>query len=507
VTWGERTRRWSGRSGAREDGPDATHGLQVHRDGGDLEVTVAEYLREGWSGGAAVVAFAGVEVHATLLERLRDGGLDAAGALRSGTLRLEDADAHLARMLSDAGMPHPDRFRDSVGAVVEAVLGEAEGRPVRVYCGMADRLRGRNPEAAFALEDLWGAFARVRPRLSILCGYAVSGLDRTEPPEGPGGLAHQQGREVPGPVHSLSVRDEAVSAELSRLRRRTEALEAEVRRREALEARLRSALDHRRRSEEEARRTQEELRAAKAEAERASRAKSRFLAVVSHEIRTPLTAIMGYQDLLDMELKGPINPEQRVFVRNIGTATEQALGIMEQLLGLARIEAGEEEIHAEPLDPAALVEEVLALVEPEARERGLDLELRCGDLPPSVRSDATKLRQILLNLLGNAVKFTAEGRVELAVGVEEGVIRFDVSDTGPGIEEGQRERIFEHFTRIGAPRSGRRGGLGLGLALSRDLAALLGGAVSVESVPGEGSTFTLRVPLEAPAPSGAPRSS
>jgi signal transduction histidine kinase len=259
-------------------------------------------------------------------------------------------------------------------------------------------------------------------------------------------------------------------------------------------ARLHGALAERSRELE---RANEELRWSAA-------AKDRFFASVSHELRTPLNAILGYNSLLLDGVVGQLPPESLAFLQRAQRATENLLYLVNDVLDLSKMEAGKLELVIQPLDPYAVIDEALQTVEPQAREKGLALAVT-PDVPlPPLESDADRVRQILLNLLSNAVKFTDRGTVSVALATaegpegEEGTLRrwveVRVSDTGPGIAIEDQERIFHEFEQVS--RSGVRGGTGLGLPISRKLARLLGGEMRVESAPGHGSTFILRLPAD-----------
>ncbi len=234
------------------------------------------------------------------------------------------------------------------------------------------------------------------------------------------------------------------------------------------------------------------------ESQAASRAKSQFLATISHELRTPLTAILGYADLMDAGLTGPLTEGQRSHVRRIMMSARHLVGVIEQILTFSRTEAGREAVQLEEVDLVALMHDTAALLEPQAFERGLEIEVRAGEEEASATTDPGKVRQILLNLAGNAVKFTEKGGVtlELAGGVD--TWRLVVRDTGPGIDPADAERIFEPFTQLDASDTRARGGAGLGLAVCRRLARLLDGDVTLQSESGRGSTFILTLPRQGP---------
>ncbi len=232
----------------------------------------------------------------------------------------------------------------------------------------------------------------------------------------------------------------------------------------------------------------------------ANRHKSEFLASMSHELRTPLNAIIGYSEMLQEEAA---DLEQEALVpdlRKINAAGKHLLELINAVLDLSKIEAGKMDLHVEPFGVATLVTEIAAVVRPLAEKNRNRLETRCDPRAGEMRADLTKVRQALFNLLSNACKFTEQGTVILTAAREAAPggdqIVFTVTDTGIGMTEEQLARLFQEFTQAEASTSRRYGGTGLGLALSRRLCRLMGGDVTVESAPGRGSTFTIRLPAE-----------
>jgi PAS domain S-box-containing protein len=241
---------------------------------------------------------------------------------------------------------------------------------------------------------------------------------------------------------------------------------------------------------------------AKEAAESADRAKSEFLAIVSHEIRTPINGVIGFTKLLR---ETPLTGEQRGFVDMIGSSGLTLEALISDILDMSKIEAGKIEIDHSAYALRRTVEEVVTFFTPKARAAGLNLEARIDqDVPAIVNGDANRLRQILVNLVGNAIKFTEHGSVTITLscgrgGVIEGTDRrdvrlfFAVADTGIGIPDDKMSQLFRPFSQVDTSASRRRGGTGLGLIISKRLCELMGGAISVESEPNKGSTFRFTI--------------
>ncbi len=248
--------------------------------------------------------------------------------------------------------------------------------------------------------------------------------------------------------------------------------------------------------EAEARRTALlDLERAREEAERANRAKSEFLSRMSHELRTPLNSVLGFSELLLTDKREPPTGAQREALETIRGSGRHLLGLITEILDLARVESGRLETACEPLDPAPILAECVRALEPAARERSVSLLGPPRDGAAAwVLGDRVRLRQILLNLLSNAVKYNREaGQVRVEVGMEGDRVAFSVADTGAGMGAEDLSRVFEPFERLSADRQGIPG-TGIGLSLSRRLARLMGGDIRVESTPGVGSRFTLLLP-------------
>ncbi|MDT7835954.1 ATP-binding protein [Aquabacterium sp. OR-4] len=242
------------------------------------------------------------------------------------------------------------------------------------------------------------------------------------------------------------------------------------------------------------RRTDAQLQQAKASADAANQAKSRYITTISHELRTPLNGILGYAQLLEDDPAIPSH--RRDAVKVIRRGGDHLLSLIEGTLDIARIESGRLALEVAPMRFAEGLDELAHLIEPQAVARGLRfVHTRSGTLPALVRADEKRLRQILINLLGNAVKFTRAGEVRFRVDYGREMARFEIADTGPGMGADELQRVFEPFQRGSAAGGNAAGGTGLGLTIARMLTELMGGEMTVDSTPGQGTRFTVRLYL------------
>lgn len=248
----------------------------------------------------------------------------------------------------------------------------------------------------------------------------------------------------------------------------------------------------------------EELEQMNKELERASQHKSRFIANMSHELRTPLNSIIGFSEVLAEKTFGELTENQERYVRNVHSSGKHLLELVNNVLDMAKIEAGKYEMSYETFRPEDMISEIFNIMSPMAEQKAVDLSLSIAEDVESITADVVKLKQVFYNLISNAIKFTPEGgKVRVSIGREQGrgdsenqeFARFSVSDTGVGIRPEDIERIFDEFEQADTAFSRQYGGAGLGLALTRKLVELHGGKVTVESRLGEGSTFSVFIPL------------
>jgi signal transduction histidine kinase len=482
------------------------HAVQFYESEAYLADSVADFLAEGVRAGGPVLVIATPAHREAFAVRLKAKGLDLDGALRAGWCVFLDAAGTLAEFMVGP-LPDPARFRSMLARVTGALAVGREGAPVHAFGEMVDLLwREGNTDGAIRLEELWNDFAR-KNTLSLLCAYSMGHFVGSSHSGHFQAVCGQHARVLPTEAYPASDED-ARLREIAVLQQRARALEAEVEHRKELEQRLREALAERSRAEGALRESEGRLRsaldereqllrcerAARAEAEAANRSKSEFLAVMSHELRTPLNAIAGYVDLLELEVHGPLTEKQRESVCRIERSGRHLLGLIDDVLNYARIESGKVRYEIRDVCVDEALRAVEALVLPQMQAKSVRYRYHGCDAGLRARCDPGKLQKIVLNLLTNATKFTDRGgevRMECEDGAREVLIR--VRDTGVGIPAEKLEAVFEPFVQVDSRLARSHEGVGLGLAISRDLARAMGGELMVESVPGVGSTFTLRL--------------
>ena len=489
-----------------------THIVQFYENDHFLSAAVADFLAAGVEAGEPVLVIATEPHREAFAVRLRAKGVNVEQLARSGHLVMLDARETLETFMEGA-VPDPVRFKEIVGGLLDASLSDSGTSTVRAYGEMVDLLwKDGNTEGAIRLEEMWNELTSTHT-FTLLCAYAMGNFYKEAHAGHFHDVCRQHAHVIPterytqGDAHSKMV-------EVSALQQRARALETEIEHRKDLELRLRDALSAHRHTEESLRQRElqlEELlvergrllereRTARAEAEAANRAKSEFLAVMSHELRTPLNAIGGYVQLIEMGIHGPVNAAQREALMRVERSQRHLLSLINDVLNLVRIEMGRVEYVAEEIRLAPLLADVTSMVDPLFAAKSLSYQVEApplADVHPAlvVRADREKVQQILLNLLTNSIKFTPPGGcITVALTPVEGerpMAAVRVTDTGIGIPCDKLESVFEPFVQLGARPTAVQQGVGLGLAISRDLARAMGGDLTATSVEGEGCTFTL----------------
>jgi len=487
----------------------STHVLRYCQDDDVLTIAAAGFLADGIASGEPALVFATPTRREAMCDRLRERGLDVDYLERESRLTLLDARATLSTFMVGE-FPDAHKFSHSVGAAVERLCAANHGSAVRAFGEMVSLLwQDGNTQAAVRLEELWAGLTGEQPLLVLSSDVGGEFLTVTGSAERAGQYLDQIRSADDAAIPPLADSDGPPPRSPAE---RAAELEHELEERKMLEGRLRDALVARKVIEEQLQRAsvdRERLlrleREARAEAEAANRAKAEFLSLMSHELRTPLNAIGGHVQLIELELHGPVTEAQRDALARIARSQHHLLMLVNDVLNLARLESGQMEFVGEEIDLSALVKDVVEGFEPLIRRGELTHELRLppSDAPPLIAAaDGEKLRQILRNLLTNAVKFTRAGG-RLTIGVSESPANRDalavtVRDTGLGIAAVRLRRVFEPFSQEPEGTVRHLDGTGLSLAISRDLARGMGGELTAESIPGEGSTFTLELPRAAP---------
>ncbi len=457
---------------------DTEHFVQFYEADAFLLNSLGGFIGHAINSGDAALVVA-TEAHRDGLDDLLiANGLDIANAKARGQFVSLDAAETLSKFMID-GSPEPQRFKEVLGGIIASV---ADSRPrVRAFGEMVALLWARGEyQSALRLEQMWNELQKAHT-FSLFCAYPMNGLGGHQFTESHSGVCTAHSRVIPAESYAgIDDQDERLRA-IAKLQQKAVSLEAEVEERLRAEEKLRLAL------------VGEQM--ARAEAETANRMKDEFLATVSHEIRTPLNAIIGWSHLLR---SGRL--DEATAARAIETIDRNAKSqaqLIEDILDVSRMITGKLHLTNEPVDIASVINAAIDSVQLALDSKQLHLEVT---LDPSARhtvGDASRLQQIVWNLLANAIKFTpAGGRIEIKVERAANNLQLRVSDTGQGIGANFLPFIFDRFRQADGTTTRQHGGLGLGLAIVRHLVELHGGSISADSAgEGQGSSFTIKLPL------------
>jgi signal transduction histidine kinase len=417
------------------------------------------------------------QLRALVRDPVQQRRLDELGRLAEAKLRFSDELITMTaagRRLPALALVESREGRDLMNAV-RLLMAEIEQTQTSLATG---RVR----DADYTAKSL-GGLILLASVLAVACALLVNLLLSR-------GLRQQEQLGLELADRNAQLEDQAQELELQ-----AEEMQAQAAQLEELTHELQHTADHR----EQLLESEQQARLA---AEEANAAKSSFLAAMSHELRTPLNAIAGYVDLLELEVHGPLNAEQHRSLERVRANQALLLGLISDVLNFARLEAGRLEMDASPVSVADVLERLESFVEPQVRAAGLHFARESVEPELIACGDAERIAQILLNLIGNAIKFTPAGGLIALRGDRDGEsVRLSVRDTGRGIPPELSRKIFEPFVQIGRERVERsHQGVGLGLAISRDLAVAMAGTLEVTSTPGQGSTFTLALPAWNAAP-------
>jgi len=446
------------------------HTVQFYEDEAFLRETVARYLGGGLIADEPIVVIATEPHRRDFLSSLTAKGFDVDRAAASGRLALFDARATLDTFMVD-GMPEWEPFRSRIGAIIDASLAGSERKRVRWYGEMVDLLwREGNPQAALRLEELWNDLSRIQP-FSLLCAYKMGNFFKEAHGEPFGRICQTHNRVLPAESYSEADDRDKRLREISILQQRARALETELKCRNELE---------------------EALRHARERAEAASTAKDEFLAMLGHELRNPLSPILTALELMKLRGDGRITREQEVIERQ----TRHLIRLVDDLLDVSRITRGRVDLRKEPVEVRDVLAKATEIASPLLEQRRHHFEVQAPPRGVRLEADEARLSQVVANLLTNAAKYTEPGgHISLAARCEGAQVVIEVRDDGIGIAPALLPRIFDLFVQGRQALDRAEGGLGIGLALVRNLVGLHAGTVEAHSPGlGKGSTFIVRLP-------------
>ncbi|HLO01147.1 MAG TPA: ATP-binding protein [Pyrinomonadaceae bacterium] len=454
------------------------HFVQFYEADGFLLNSLSGFIGNALTSDEGALVIATRQHRDELDELLHTNGVDLSRARSRGQYVSLDADETLARFMID-GMPEPGRFHKVMGSVISSVT---DGRSrLRAFGEMVALLwiEG-NHAAALKVEELWNDLQKAHS-FSLFCAYPMNRFNGEQFIQSHGDVCKVHSRVIPAESYAGLLDHDARLRAIALLQQKAASLEAEVSERRQIEERLRLAL------------VGEQM--ARAEAETANRMKDEFLATVSHEIRTPLNAIMGWSHLLRSGRLDEVTSARAI--ETIDRNAKSQAQIIEDILDVSRMITGKLRLNKELVDISSVINAAIDSVQLAIDSKDLQLEVT---LDPSARhtlGDASRLQQVVWNLLANAIKFTPSGgRIEIGVKRAGEELKIEVSDNGQGINTAFLPFIFDRFRQADGTTTRQHGGLGLGLAIVRHLIELHGGTIKADSAGmGQGATFTIKLPL------------
>ncbi len=470
------------------------HAVQFYDDDDFLTERLARFVAAGFESREPVLMVATRAHREACRRRLESRGIDVGRALEAGQLNVLDAHQLLESFMVGR---HPDhsRFVAAIDPIVAGVLRSRAGRNVRAFGEMVDLLcRDGLVDAALQLEGYWNELLEGQP-IDRLCSYSLASFEGCSRTSGFDRICEAHSRVSPAEDFAGVRGTDAELREITSLQQRARSLEAEIERRRAVERALRDALAARDEADEARNAALDREHAARHAAEAANGIKDEFLAMLSHELRTPLNAILGWSRMLRGGQLDAAKHERAL--ETIERNARAQARLIEDLLDVSRIVAGNMRIDPRPMNLASVVESAIELVRPVADAKGLRVRFVLEPHGQVVLGDDDRLRQVVCNLVSNAVKFTpAGGAVEVRLAFASPHIVLSVTDDGVGISPDFMPFVFDRFRQAEAGAARAHGGLGLGLAIARNLVELHGGTIHAESRgPGLGARFEVRLPV------------
>lgn len=460
---------------------DTDHFVQFYEADGFLLNSLSGFIGSAINAGEGAIVVATADHRNDLDRLLASNGVDIEAARTLGRYRSLDAADTLAQFMVN-GAPHPDRFQTVMSAVISSVT---DGRSrIRAFGEMVAVLWAEgNYDAALQLEQLWNDLQKSHS-FSLFCAYPIGGFGGEQFVDSALHVCSAHSRVIPAESFAAIDDVDGRMRAITLLQQKAKTLEAEIQARGRIEESLRQALVRE--------------KTARTEAETANRMKDEFLATVSHEIRTPLNAILGWSHLLRNGKLDVATAERAIDTIN-RNAKSQAQ-IIEDILDVSRMITGKLLLKNEQVDIATVINAAIDSVQLAIDSKELNLEVILDPLARHTVGDANRLQQVVWNLLGNAIKFTATGgRIELKVERDGDLLKLQVADSGQGIAPDFLPYIFDRFSQADGTTTRKHGGLGLGLAIVRHLVELHGGTIKADSAGvGRGSTFTIHLPLAPP---------